>query len=231
MKMNGNLRQRIAELSPEARTRLETQLLENVKAKPRIRRQKKTADSYPLSFGQERLFFLHQMEPESPAYNQPKALRVDGDLNLAVMKRVLETIVARHEVLRSTFHLRDGALVQRPEQNYAVELSVFDLSSWPSEQRAVEAQRRMKSISRRPFNLATDSMLRAALLRLHPTEHLLLLVTHHIVSDAWARDILFHEIATLYESFSSENVSPLPDLPAQYGDFALGSVSRLMTPF
>jgi surfactin family lipopeptide synthetase A len=219
--MSTGLRQQIAELSPEARARLELQLLKNVARAKQNRIARRSSSAYPISVGQERLFFLYLLEPNSPAYNQPKALRITGDLNLGVMKRVLEAIVARHEALHSTLSLQDGIPAQSPNKDYSVKLPVFDLSDRPSEERAAEAHRLSAEISQRPFNLSEDLMLRIALLRLSSTEHILLLVTHHIVSDGPSRDILFHEIASLYDAFSANKPSPLSELPIQYGDFAL----------
>jgi amino acid adenylation domain-containing protein len=219
--VRANLRQQIAELSPEARARLELQLLKNVARAKQNRIARRSSSAYPLSVGQERLFFLYLLEPNSPAYNQPKALRITGDLNLGAMKRVLEAIVARHEALHSTFSLQDGIPAQSPNKDYSVKLPLFDLSDRPSEKRAAEAHRLSAEISQRPFNLSEDLMLRTALLRLSSTEHILLLVTHHIVSDGPSRDILFHEIASLYDAFSANKPSPLSELPIQYGDFAL----------
>jgi amino acid adenylation domain-containing protein len=213
--------QQIAELSPEVRARLELQLLKNLpQTKKNTIPRKNSSAPCPLSFSQERLFFLYLLDPDSPGYNQPKALRITGDLNPEVMRRVLEAIVGRHEILHSTFFLQDGISFQKSRDNYYVELPIFDLSSWPNEQREAEAHRLLTEITQRPFNLSEDLMLRAALLRLSSTEHILLLMTHHIVSDLSSRDILLREIAALYDAFSANKPYPLPELPIQYGDFA-----------
>lgn len=186
-------------------------------------RRNSSSNAYPLSFSQERLFFLYQMDPHNPAFNEPKVLRVEGKLDLAVLTKVLESVVGRHEVLRSKFYLQDGVPIQKPSHNYSVDLPVFDLSALAiaSSSRELEVRRLITEISQRPFDLSTDLMLRSAVLRLSVTEHILLLVTHHIVSDARSRDILFGEIAALYEAFSHTKPSPFAGLPIQYGDYAL----------
>jgi amino acid adenylation domain-containing protein len=175
----------------------------------------------PLSFAQERLWFLNQLEPESLAYNQPKAIQLKGTLNTETLKKVLDAIVARHAVFRTSFHLTDGQPIQVVADKASIELPTIDLSGIPGDQREKELESRMVKITQRPFDLSRDSMLRAGLLRLGPTEHVLLLVTHHIASDGWSSRLLFQEIATLYEAFSSNLPSPLPELPIQYADFAV----------
>ena len=186
-------------------------------------RRNSSSNAYPLSFSQERLFFLYQMDPLSPAFNEPKVLRVEGDLDLAVLTKVLESVVGRHEVLRSKFYLEDGVPIQKPSHNYSLDLPVFDLSALDiaGSSRELEVRRLITEISQRPFDLSKDLMLRSALLRLSATEHVLLLVTHHIVSDARSRDLFFGEIAALYEAFSHAKPFPSAGLPIQYGDYAL----------
>jgi len=173
----------------------------------------------PLSFAQQRLWFLNQLEPESPAYNQPKAIQLKGALDVETLKKVLDAVVERHAVFRTSFHSRDGQPVQVIADTVSIEFPMIDLSEIPRDQR--ERERRMLEITQRPFDLSRDHTLRAALLRLEPTEHVLLLVTHHIASDGWSSRLLFQEIATLYEAFSNNLPSPLPELPIQYADFAV----------
>jgi hypothetical protein len=217
-----NLRRRIAELSADDRARFERELLKHYIApdKGTTIPRRELSSSYPLSFPQERLFFLYQLEPSNAAYNQPKVLRIDGPLNIGLIAKVLYAIVERHEILRSTFSLENGIPVQKPMKEWSVELSLVDLSHAPLDQREWAARERIAEICQRPFNLSEDLMLRTALLRLSPVEHWLLLVTHHIVSDASSRDIIFREIASLYNALSTGSPLRLADLPIQYGDFA-----------
>jgi amino acid adenylation domain-containing protein len=175
----------------------------------------------PLSFAQERLWFLNQLEPDSPVYNQPKAIRLSGDLNIAALKKALDVLIERHEVLRTKFLLPDGRPVQIIGPVQSITLSLTDLSTLPSEEREIELCRRLLQVTDRVFNLSQDLMLRAALFRMTENEHVLLLVTHHIASDGWSTGILLREIVALYESFSAGEASPLADLPIQYADYAV----------
>ncbi len=217
-----DLNDRIAGLSPAKQALLELKLKKHLDAPngqsiPRLVNR----DSVPLSFAQQRLWFLAQLEPESATYNQPKAIRLSGILNVGALKKALDAIVARHEVLRTTFTLVDGNPVQVIAESGSVELPVIDLSEWPDVERETEVQRLILEKTQQPFNLSRDSMLRATLLRLSEKNHVLLLVTHHIVSDGWSVDVLFREIATIYEGISTGHPLPLPELPIQYADFAV----------
>jgi hypothetical protein len=185
-------------------------------------------DEYlPLSFAQQRLWFLDQLEPNSPLYNISKALRLSGPLNVEALQKALDAIVSRHEVLHTTFAAVDGNPLQIVGNSRPVELAVLDLGHWTNAERAIEAQRLLKEEAGRPFNLSCDLMLRATLVRVKEEEHVLLLVMHHIVSDGWSMGVFFRELAALYEAFSSGKLSPLPELPIQYADFAVWQRQRL----
>ena len=172
----------------------------------------------PLSFAQQRLWFLGQLEPESPAYNQTGGLRIRGPLDVAAAGHTLSEIVRRHEVLRTTFPAEAGRPVQRIGPASALALPVEDLSALPAaEERAREG---FRAEARRPFDLARETPLRARLLRLGPGDHVLLLTTHHIASDAWSMAVLEREVTALYDAFAAGRPSPLPELPVQYADFA-----------
>ena len=175
----------------------------------------------PLSFSQQRLWFLNQMEQDSPVYNITKAIRMSGTLNVEALENALNAIIARHEVLRTTFASVDGSPVQAIGGSWLVELPIVDLRQWPDGEREAEVQRLISEQALRPFNLSQDSMLRATLLWLGEEKHLLLLIMHHIAfDDSWSMGVLFREMAALYEAFSARQPSPLPDLPIQYADFA-----------
>jgi hypothetical protein len=175
----------------------------------------------PLSFAQQRLWFLNQLEPDNSAYNQPKAIRLSGILSIGTLKRALEALVGRHEVFRTTFSLVEGEPVQMVSEDSSLDFPIVDLTGLPGNKQGPELERVMTGITERLFDLSRDRMLRAALIRLQPAEHVLLLVTHHIASDGWSSGILFRELTTLYEAFSRNQTSPLADLPVQYADFAL----------
>jgi len=175
----------------------------------------------PLSFAQQRLWFLDQLEPDSPVYNLPSAVRLRGAFDGEALQQALETIVARHEALRTTFIATEGDPLQVINNHPSVPLSVIDLSALPECDREAEMLRLATEEARRPFNLTADLMLRATVLRLSLEEHVLLLTLHHIASDAWSTDVLFRELSALYVAFSTETPAPLPELPIQYADFAL----------
>ncbi|RMF32232.1 MAG: non-ribosomal peptide synthetase, partial [Chloroflexi bacterium] len=174
----------------------------------------------PLSFAQQRLWFLDQLEPGSPFYNIPTAVRLTGPLDVAALEASLNEILRRHESLRTTFPTVDG----RPRQQIAPELTlslpVIDLRGLPEAEREAQALRLATEEAQRPFDLAQGPLIRALLLQLDDDDHIALLTMHHIVSDGWSMGILIQEIAVLYDAFSQGRPSPLPELPIQYADFA-----------
>ncbi|MBA3356383.1 MAG: amino acid adenylation domain-containing protein, partial [Pyrinomonadaceae bacterium] len=175
----------------------------------------------PLSFAQQRLWFLDQLEPNSSFYNMPQAIRMSGPLDTQALRKTLTAIAARHESLRTSFTMTDGDPVQVIAPAMSVELPVVDLSDLSESEREAEARRLATEEARRPFDLEHGPLLRATLLRLFEEEHVLLLNMHHIVSDGWSMGVLFRELGTLYQAFSIGNPSPLPELPIQYGDYAV----------
>ncbi|MEW6367293.1 MAG: amino acid adenylation domain-containing protein [Acidobacteriota bacterium] len=175
----------------------------------------------PLSFAQQRLWFLNQLEPDSASYNIPTPMRLRGPLNVKALSRALDEIVRRHESLRTHFEIRAGEPVQIVDPPSAVPLPLLDLSDVEKDDRHAEAARAARDHAQLPFKLASGPLFRAALLRLAEDDHVLLLTMHHIVSDAWSLGVLTQEIATLYDAYSDDLPSPLPDLPVQYGDYAV----------
>ncbi len=178
-------------------------------------------ESLPLSFAQQRLWFLDQLEPNSPVYNVPMAVRLTGALSVEALQKSLNAIAARHEALRTNFVAVDGNPEQVIGESRSVEFLVTDLTCNTPSEREAELQCLLKEQVRRPFNLSADLMLRASLVRLGEEEHLLLLVMHHIASDGWSRGVLFREIAALYQAFSTGESSPLPELSIQYADYSV----------
>ena len=176
---------------------------------------------FPASFAQQRLWFLDQLEPDSPAYNIPAALRMKGEIDPSALKETLNEIVRRHESLRTTFSVIDGQPVQIVGSAKPHVLLETDLRGMPEAEREAHARRLASEEALRPFDLANGPMLRTKLLRLAEDEYIFLLTMHHIVSDQWSAGIFFRELVTLYERFSSGDPTPLPDLPIQYADFAL----------
>ncbi|MEW5930499.1 MAG: amino acid adenylation domain-containing protein, partial [Gemmatimonadota bacterium] len=169
---------------------------------------------FPLSFSQERLWFLHRMDPASPVYNIPVALRLSGALDGAALERALSEVVRRHETLRTVFAEADGVAVQVVRPAAGVRLPVTDLSAEDRDDAESEAARVAREEAARPFDLAAGPVFRASLLRLAGDEHVLLLTLHHVAGDAWSVGVLLGELAAAYRGES------LADLPVQYGDFA-----------
>jgi amino acid adenylation domain-containing protein len=213
----------IANLSPEEREFLLQRLRQKRKnASPtKIKPQSRDSHTFPLSFAQQRLWFLEQLEPGSPFYNQPAAVRLTGALNLAVLEQSFNEIVRRHEILRTTFFMVEGQPVQAIAPTLTLTLPVVDLQELPEVARREEVRRIVAEEARQPFNLAEGPLLRGTLLQLGEAEHTLLFTTHHIICDGWSRGVLIRELAALYEVFSSGKPSPLPELPIQYADFAV----------
>ncbi|HEX8558226.1 MAG TPA: amino acid adenylation domain-containing protein, partial [Pyrinomonadaceae bacterium] len=181
---------------------------------------RRETDNLPLSFAQQRLWFLDQLEPGGDLYNVHVGVRLSGALDAQALERGLTEIVRRHEVLRTVFDAVEGQPVQSVRPAGAVRLEVEDLSHVEPGGREEEARRRAAAASRRPFDLRTGPLVRANLWRLDEREHLLVLTMHHIVSDAWSQGVLIRELAALYQSFSAGGASPLGELPIQYADFA-----------
>jgi amino acid adenylation domain-containing protein len=175
----------------------------------------------PLSFSQQRMWLLDQLEPGSPTYHISHALRLSGTLDTETLKRSLKEIVSRHEALRTTFTAVDGEPVQVISPAMDTKLSVEELSGLPQAERETEAKRLALEEKRRPFDLERGPLFRARLLRLGEEEHILLISMHHIVSDGWSMGVLWRELGALYEAFSGGGPSPLPELPIQYADYAL----------
>jgi amino acid adenylation domain-containing protein len=174
----------------------------------------------PLSFAQQRLWFLDQLDPANIAYNNPYAVRLSGALDHHALERSLSEIVRRHEVLRTTFTTRQGKTVQVINSSEPWVLELRDLQALPDEEREAEARRLAFEEAQRPFDLQHGPLLRTNLLRLDQQQHILLLTMHHIVFDAWSIGIFLQEIGALYQAFVADQPSPLPELPVQYADFA-----------
>ncbi|MEH2159122.1 amino acid adenylation domain-containing protein [Nostoc sp.] len=174
----------------------------------------------PLSFAQQRLWFLDQLIPNNPFYNIPLALHLTGSLKLAALKQTFNEIVRRHEALRTTFVIQLGQPVQVINPTLTITLPVIDLRQLPQAEREIQARRLTTQEAQRPFNLSTDSLLQVKLLWLDETQYILLLTMHHIVSDGWSIGVLIQEIAALYTAFTNNQPSPLPELTIQYADFA-----------
>ncbi|HEY0079187.1 MAG TPA: amino acid adenylation domain-containing protein [Pyrinomonadaceae bacterium] len=183
-----------------------------------LRKKSRAPKTVPVSFAQQRLWFLDQLEPGSSFYNIPTAVRLRGSLDTDLLERSLNEIVRRHESLRTTFRSVDGKPVQVIAPALKVEMPVVDLSRSP--ERESEAQRLAREETARPFDLEHGPLVRMSLLRLGEDDHVAMLTMHHIISDGWSMDVLVRELTTLYAAYSQGAPSPLPELPIQYADFA-----------
>lgn len=225
-----DLERRIASLSPEQRALLEKRLREQTlpagETLAPIRLGRETGPAR-VSFAQERLWFLDQLEPGNPYYNIHKAVRWNGPLNREALGRALETILARHDALRTTFVAVDGTPSQVVTPSTTLPLPVTDLRGLPPPEGEAQMLQLAVEEARRPFDLSRDRLVRARLLRLSDDEHVFLLTIHHIVCDGWSMGLFFAELATLYAAFSKGEPSPLPDLPIQYADYAGWQRDRL----
>src|ERR1051326_3596121 len=175
----------------------------------------------PLSFAQQRLWFLEQLEPGGAAYNMPLVARLTGLLNLSVFERALNAVAARHESLRTRFISVNGRPSQIIDSDRTLKPQVEDLSSLSLSEKESELKGRVHDEINRPFNLSEDCLVRILLLRLSQDEHVLVLTMHHIISDEWSLNIFFRELGAFYEGFVTEEPVELPELPIQYADFAL----------
>jgi amino acid adenylation domain-containing protein len=174
----------------------------------------------PLSYAQQRLWFLQQLEPESPAYNLPGSLRLSGPLDVRALAGALSAIVRRHEALRTSFLPQAGEPVQVIHPPRRLQLPIADLSALPRAAAGAAVERLGREEARRPFDLACGCLIRLVLLRLDAREHALLFNLHHVISDGWSSGILARELGALYQALAAGGAATLPELPVQYGDYA-----------
>jgi amino acid adenylation domain-containing protein/FkbH-like protein len=193
----------------------------------RLRMAAKRSATWPLSSAQQRLWFLDQLEPESPLYNLASVVRLAGRLDVNALNRALNAIVVRHEILRTHFQSAEGAPIQTVDAAASLDLKLEDLSALEKNAREEKARELIRSELRRPFNLTKDLLIRAILIRLDREEHLLLLNMHHIVSDEWSLRVFYSELSQLYASNVSGEPARLQPLAIQYVDYALWQLEWL----
>ncbi|MDJ0702180.1 MAG: amino acid adenylation domain-containing protein [Leptolyngbyaceae cyanobacterium MO_188.B28] len=174
----------------------------------------------PLSFAQQRLWFLNQLQEGDSSYNMTAAARLTGNLDVATLEKAVQEIVQRHEVLRTRFPIVDGIPCQVIDPNLKVTLPVINLQDLPEAEQTAQLQQSIIREAQHPFDLANAPLLRFTLFRLGDQSHRLIINLLHIISDAWSVGVCFREMATLYTAISQGELSPLPDLSIQYADFA-----------
>ena len=199
-------------------------------ASPPLTSARPASATAPLSFAQQRLWFIDQLEPGQTTYNIAHAVRLTGALDIDALRRGVTEIIRRHEVLRTTFPAVNGVPVQRVASAAPVLAPVIDLSVLATSAAEAMARRWAAVEARQPFDLAEGPLVRLRLLRLGPAEHVLLATMHHIVSDGWSVGILVREFAALYAGFAAGEPSSLAPLPVQYADFAIWQREWLQGP-
>jgi non-ribosomal peptide synthetase component F len=193
----------------------------------RIERRPNRFAPCPLSFAQQRLWFIEQLDPGNAVYNIPGGVKLEGELDLGILERVINEIIRRHEVLRTRIEVEAGEPVQVIDEWGPQRLEVEDLTGLPREEREDEARRISRSEIGTGFDLSRGPLLRVRVLKLDEDQHVLLYTMHHIVSDGWSIGVLIREVSTLYEAFSQGRPSPLPELELQYADYAVWQRERL----
>ena len=174
----------------------------------------------PLSFAQQRMWFINQLEPGNCAYNMPTGVRLSGRIDVKALEDTIKEIIRRHEVLRTTFAEQEARPIQVIAKTVEVKLPVVDLTELEGIEREAEAQRLVSDEAQQPFDLASGPLLRTCLLRLAADDHVVILTMHHIISDGWSMGVLIREVTLLYQAYCKRQPSPLADLPIQYADYA-----------
>jgi amino acid adenylation domain-containing protein len=211
----------VSHLSTERRELLERLLRQGRVAPPPGILPRSEVRDIPLSFAQEQLWFLDQLDPGNPAYNIAATVRFAGALDPVTLKQALRTLVCRHDILRTTFVVRAGQPVQVVAPTLLLDLPLVDLRHLSEGERESRAQGLAVTEARKPFDLACGPLLRANLLRLADEAHLLVLTVHHIAADCWSMRVLVRELAETYEAHTAGQEALLPELPAQYADHAI----------
>ncbi|MBE8967603.1 non-ribosomal peptide synthase/polyketide synthase, partial [Nostocales cyanobacterium LEGE 12452] len=187
------------------------------------------SQNLPLSFAQEQLWLLNQLEPDNPFYNEQVVLKLHGKLNVVALEQSLNKIIARHEVLRTNFRTINEQPVQVIADSLILSVPIVDLTELPASEREIACQQLATTEANRPFDLASSPLIRASVVKLTEVEHALILTMHHIIFDGWSMGVLMGELATIYSALCN-NLSPeLPELPIQYADFAIWQRQWLQT--
>lgn len=203
---------------------LATQILDQVNRNQNsvylpISKIKQSKTHHPLTFTQQQLWFINQLQPKTATYNIPVAVHIKGRLNVSILVRSINEIIQRHDILRTSFEVVDGELVQKVGDFVALTIPEVDLQHLANEQQLVEVQKLSLQEAKVAFDLGQAPLLRAKLLHLKETEAILILTLHHLVGDGWSINILVKELSAIYQAYSDGKPSPLPEIPVQYTDF------------
>lgn len=219
-----NLYQEISKLSPEKRKLLEKILndqdidLNKSRILPQDRGDKK---QFPLSFSQQRMWFLDKLEPGNPMYNNPAAVKISGAVNMSAIQKSLDVIANRHEVLRTIFGEKDGQPFQIVESEHNITCQQIDLSDLSVLEKSEKLDKLLRDEALKPFNLTSGPLLRTMFIKLEQNDYVFLLIMHHIISDAWTLAIFIGEFVQLYNAFINDEKANLPVLSVQYVDYAV----------
>jgi hypothetical protein len=216
------LKERVTGLSSDRRALLEERLLSAHRQRWRPPTIPRRAAGEPalLSFGQEQMWFLDQLDPGTATYNIPDVMRLTGSLNVEALEAGFRAIVSRHEVLRTRIGSVEGSPIPALNDNWDFSIRQFDLRNHPAEARDAQARKIIQEQVREPFNIAQDLTLRATLIRLQDEQYYLLVLTHHIAWDVSSRLALYRELGGVYKSAIDASPVKLQDLRIQYSDFA-----------
>ncbi|PYJ33551.1 MAG: non-ribosomal peptide synthetase [Verrucomicrobia bacterium] len=212
------LARRLGEEKSKAASRGESRVIP--RAQPLRMEEHPRVAVYPASRGQQRMWFLHHYAPGSPVYCSPSAFHLVGPLNVAWLEAAFGAVIQRHDMLRTTFAMENGELFQRVAVSSAFQLRQINLEAIPADIRKASAERCLAEESCRPFDLAAGPLFRPVLIRLQPTEHVLLLVLHHIISDGWSRSNFYRELAAAYQTLASGRPATVRKLPVQFADYS-----------
>lgn len=226
-----SISEEIGQLSPE-RIRQLAKTINKKRSRPSgpVLQRHHGCTEYPLSFGQERLWFLDQLAPGNAAYNWPLAVRLDFDLDPELYRRTLTELARRHETLRTTYHALDTLTVQRIAPPSEVPIQLFDLHDLPLAEAEKQAMEIIGRDARTPFDLTKGPLCRYLLLRLGPSDWIFAGTMHHSIADAWSRKVLIEDIIAISMAFSVGSAPALPELAVQYGDYAIWQREWLQGP-
>lgn len=220
----------IATLSPERLELIELLLMEEMEAGSQITHVRQGRENvFPLSFAQQRLWFLDRLKPGNYIYNESVVVRLLGKIHIAVLERSLNEIIRRHESLRTTFTMVEGRPMQVIGLPWTINLERSNLLELTGTEQEAKIRALAIEETQIPFDLGKGPLLRVSLVQVGTDDALALLTIHHIISDGWSMGILVQELATLYDAFLHNMSSPLPDLPIQYRDFAIWQQSWLQS--
>ena len=212
-----------ADLTPEQRALLEQRLMDGQSIVDKLSNitKRRKSENIPLSYSQWRLWFLDQFEPGSPTYNLSAIHRLLGSINTDVLEQAINEIIRRHDALRTIFSIVEDEPVQVIQNSLKIPLQIIEINHHDKDERENQTRELVRSDLQEPFYLSSGPLIRAKLYRLETKDHVLLINTHHIISDAWSLGLFFKELDAIYDAFLRGEPSPLADIDIQYADYAI----------